>query len=410
MNSTFATNDINAACESKHSYYRFFVVYLFTISTPILLMILSVAFLWRSHELRSYEDIVNYQLQNNAIYGPGTSVDYFEYKLRMIEKVHPETVVLGSSRALGFQGAYFNTSFVNAGSAMRSLDEGKLFIEEMLKTHKPKQIIFTLDFWWFNKATPPYTLTYKQFNKSAITTDKLLLPYRLISEKKLTISQFLAFTLFGYSKNNLTYYNNTGIMGLISSNGNRADGSMLYSEFALGGRSDLDPHFSHAAELIKKGYGNYEHGEHVYGKRLKKLDEIIALCKKNNIKVYLVIPPLAPMVREMTLSPPFNYHYVDELRAHLKNTSVPTFDFHNAADIPATNCEFIDGYHSGDITYIKMLLKMAETTHDIASIIRLEKANKTVAEYTGQVIDRSEKQYFTSEPEKDFLLIGCHKK
>lgn len=394
----------------KLKYANFFIMYGLCVLMPIFLLTTSVLFLWRSAEFTSYEDIIKYQVNNNAIFGPGTVVDYFEYKLKLVKQLRPETLVLGSSRALGFQDKYFKSSFTNAGLAMRSLEEGKLFLQEMLQFHNPKRIIFTLDFWWFNEAVPLPSLTYKKFNKSLISSEKIFLPFKLLHDKKLTLTQFIKVFALGLRKNSLTYYENLGIMGIISSNGIRPDGSMLYSEFALGGREDLDPQFTHTADLIAKRYGNYEKGEHVSQERLAVFKEIIDLCRKHHIKVYALLPPVAPEVYNM-LSNSDDYQYVNELPEQLHSLNIPVFDFHDATQIPANHCEFIDGYHSGDVTYLKMLLFMAshETHHDLAKIIKRNKALKTIALFDGQVIDRTEANYFPNQNEKDFLRLGCKK-
>jgi hypothetical protein len=387
-------------------YRRFFLTLAIALVVPVLLAFLSLLFLWRLHEFASYESIVDYQLSQNAIYGPGTNVDYFEYKLEMIRRVRPQTVVLGSSRALGFQAGYFNTSFVNAALGMRSLEEGRIFVDEMLRTHKPERIILEVDFWWFNTATSPSPVIYRKLNKREITTDKLLTPYRLISDGKLSGRQFLALSLFGYRKNGLTNYTNTGIMGLISSNGIRADGSMLYGEFALAGRSDLDPQFKSTLSLIKKGTGNYEYGTHIAPERYAMFDSILSRLRENRIEVYLIMPPVAPKVFDQMESEPAHYAYIRDLRAYLRHRGVPFFDFHNAKSIPASNCEFIDGYHSGDVTYLKMMMRMAQT-NDLKPIIKIRKAEQTIAAFDGNIIDRSDQSLFPTIPEKDFMLLGC---
>ena len=399
------------ALPNKPQYKSFFIIYGLCVLIPIFLLSCSLLFLWRSAEFTSYQDIIKYQVKNNAIYGPGTIVDYFEYKLKLVKELHPETLVLGTSRALGFQGKYFKSSFANAGLAMRSLEEGKLFVQEMLRFHTPKRIIFTLDFWWFNEAVPLPSITYKKFNKRLISSDKILLPFQLLYYKKLSHVQYIKVFALGFRKNPLTYYENIGIMGIISSNGIRPDGSMLYSEFALGGREDLDPHFSHTADMIAKNTGNYEKGSHIFTERLALFQEIINLCREHHIKIYALLPPIAPEVFNIMESKSDNYQYVNELREQLHNLNIPIFDFHDARQIPANHCEFIDGYHSGDVTYLKMLMSMTnqESPNELEKVVKRNKALKTIALFDGQVIDRTETSYFPNQNEKDFLRLGCKK-
>jgi hypothetical protein len=101
----------------------FFVAFLITAVALLIPAGMSLLFFLRSGENWTYRSLVSFQRSHDAIFAPGAAFDRFEYKLEMIRQEQPQLVALGSSRALGFQGRYFRVPFVNAGQAMRSLEE-----------------------------------------------------------------------------------------------------------------------------------------------------------------------------------------------------------------------------------------------------------------------------------------------
>ena len=142
---------MNSAEEPRSFLFAFFVAATILVHATWLV----TPFFLRSGENWPYRDLVEFQRSNDAVFAPAAPFDNFEYKLTVTRQVRPQVVVLGSSRALGFQGRYFKVPFVNAGQAMRSLEEGELFLSKLLEVHKPQNIVITVDFWWFNASTPP---------------------------------------------------------------------------------------------------------------------------------------------------------------------------------------------------------------------------------------------------------------
>jgi hypothetical protein len=86
---------------------------------------------------------------------------------------------------------------------------------------------------------------------------------------------------------------------------------------------------------------------------------------------------------------------------------VPVADFHDANFIPATDCEFADGYHSGDITYLKMLVKMAQAWEWLTPVADVRAADQTIAAFDGNLLDQSNPSKFRGLPEVDFMDWNC---
>ena len=102
-----------------------------------------------SGELTTLDELVWRQHTSDALYGTALHDVRREHKLAIIEYRKPEIVALGSSRALDFRQEYFHRKFACACQAMKSLDEGKHFVDALVATYVPKLVIFALDFWWF---------------------------------------------------------------------------------------------------------------------------------------------------------------------------------------------------------------------------------------------------------------------
>ena len=382
----------------------FFAAFLMTAAALLIPAILSLLFFLRSGENWTYRSLVSFQRSHDAIFAPAAAFDNFEYKLEMIRQVQPQIVVLGSSRALGFQGHYFRVPFVNAGHAMRSLEEGELFLTKMENVPKPQNIIIVVDFWWFNPSSAPAGQSYGRFPRLALNRDLALLPLEYLWKGELALWQLPAVALFGHRKNAITNFENLGILGIATSNGMRPDGSMLHA-WVLGDRSGYDP-FARPSSMIDAGSYNFARAENVDQGLFDRFAGIVKGFKSKGIAVSLVVPPVAPKIRE-TFARNGGYEYIEGLRTKLRTLAVPTADFHDADQIPATDCDFMDAYHTGDITYLKMLVKMAQRWTWLADLVDVAQANRTIAAFDGNIIDQSTPERFTGAPETNFFGMSC---
>jgi hypothetical protein len=382
----------------------FFAAFLITAVVLLIPAGMSLLFFLRSGENWTYRSIVSFQRSHDAVFAPAAEFDRFEYKLEMIRQARPEIVALGSSRALGFQERYFRVPFVNAGHAMRSLEEGELFLSKMDYVPKPKNIIIVVDFWWFNPSVAPAGQSYGRFPRLALNRDLALLPLEYIWKGDLAVWQLPALALFGYRRNAITNFENVGIEGIATSNGMRPDGSMLYA-WVLGDRSNYDP-FARPSSMIAAGSYNFAWAENVDQALFDRFANIVRGFKSKGIAVSLVVPPVAPKIRDMFVRNG-NYGYIQKLRTMLRELAVPTADFHDAEQIPATDCDFIDAYHTGDITYLKMLVKMTRRWAWLADLVDVAEANRTIAPFNGNIIDQSNSERFTGIAETSFLGMSC---
>ncbi len=132
---------------SFKSFLQRFVIILILFSIPFALNML---FIVGAGENLSFGRITRIQQESGAIYGTAFNQNTFLYKLELAKLIRPRLVVLGSSRVMTFRQEAFSVPFVNLGGAMNHLNEGRMFLRELVKFHRPEVVVIGLDMWWFN--------------------------------------------------------------------------------------------------------------------------------------------------------------------------------------------------------------------------------------------------------------------
>jgi hypothetical protein len=372
------------------------------------LIFISIKYLENIYEHNTYKEIINRQIQNNSIYGTALNQNTFGYKLELIKQIRPEIIALGSSRVMQFREESFNNTFINAGGAMGNLSEGILFLNQMLKYHKPKHIILGLDFWWFtdNRKEPKFYLHHKNTG-DILTQKKILQPYYWLFNGKIKLESFKYIVSNDLIPNPLTKHDSLGIQAINTSNGFRKDGSYSYGKYIFGFKKSKDEKFKNTFSRIEQGINRFEYGEYLSSKKFNKLKEILNILKENNINVTIVIPPLSPSAYNKLQEHKEDYKYINNLFTKLNK--IDYFNFHNIASINATDCEFIDGFHGGDIVYQRILKVISEKNNYLRKAINIIQIKKNINIYKGKVLS-IEDEYFYNSKEIDFLKLGCRYK
>ena len=102
------------------------------------------------------------------------------------------------------------------------------------------------------------------------------------------------------------------------------------------------------------------------------------------------------------------YKFVEEFRN--KVVALEGFDYHDPKIIHSNDCEFIDGFHGGDVTYQRILLDMAEKDESLKSYVDMNILKKSINKNSNKTLTifKSEKNMYLRH-EIDFLEIGCKK-
>ncbi len=354
-----------------------------------------------AYENSSYSTIVNDQKTKNAIYGTSLNQNTFSYKLELIKQTKPNIVAMGSSRVMQFREIFFDKTFVTAGGGMNNLEEGVMFLEKMLKGHTPEKVILGLDFWWFSKEKENnIDFNYHKNEGVTLTKRKIFYPISLIKDKIFTYEQFFRIT-FGNTINDITHYENFGYQAIKSSNGFRKDGSYLYGkQLFLSKTKDIS--FKDTLERINKGTNGFEHNQIFSNKAVLELEQIIKLLKKNKIEYIIILPPLPQIIIEEINKNMDKYQYTLFLKEYLSKKK----KFINYEDFFYDECEFIDGFHGGDVIYARIVQNLEKEGFLLLSEDKKMELHKYIEDNKSHATIKST---FYKMKEQDFLKLNCKK-
>jgi hypothetical protein len=395
-------------------YKKYIVQYFVALIVLSLPLMLNYLFIERAYENSSFKDIVHIQRSYDAIYGTALNQNTYAYKLELVRAVKPDVVAVGSSRIMQFREDYFVVPFVNTGGAMNYLNEGILFLEDLVKVHKPKTIILGLDFWWFNPNYPqPSFYDYHDNIGTFITFDKLTKPFTFLMDSKITLSDYAATIAYQSRLNNITQYKTLGLDAIKTSEGFRKDGSYFYAKTIFGFDDNYDDvKFQGIASRIAHGIRKFEYSTRISDERVRDLLKFLSIARENDIAVVLFLPPVSHAIYEKMRNAANKYAYVNGLRQYLKTLPCEMYDFHNIGTVHVDDCEFIDGIHGGDVVFQRLLLNIIGRNQNSAlrAYLDLNLMRKSVKKYEGKVLtiyDSDSAKLLHSEV--DFLKLGCYK-
>lgn len=389
--------------------FRIYLIkYLLFLLPGGLLIGLNYAFLLGTGELLSLRQVVARQQANFCLYGTALHDDTFHFKLEGYAAKKPDVALIGSSRVMQMRESFFRSSFYNLGGAMNSIGEGAHLVDLMLKLHKPKLILIGADFWWFNDKFSKIAARQSPLPpKPRMRPEFLLKPASLLREGKITFGKYVNI-LTGRSESSRGSICAMGISAVITHDGFGPDGSYYYSRMLSGKmQEDSDEEFARTIERIKTAGSRFERADHANAEHAARFMELIRSIKEQGIKITVFFPPLAPTVNRALDRYRDQYGYFAELRTILRDAGVDFFDFEDAPFPVSNDCEFVDGFHGGDVTNARMILTMAEKDAGIRSFVYIPSLEATIKRNQGRASIRDAR--VMNEEEKDFLKIGCRK-
>lgn len=388
-----------------NKYLKTLIVVFIFVCIPLML---NGLFLYSAGEFDSVESIVDFQLENDfKLAGFATHDLSYEYKLRLYEKTLPNIVAIGSSRVLPFRKDVFNQTFLNMGRAMNNIDQGYFLTKDMLSIHTPKIAIIGLDFWWFVTNAQPNINYYKPpLDKSNLSIRLLIDPFIWIFQKKID-AQYYFQTLKSIFLRKKDHY--IGINAQVKKDGFIKDGSYYYLSLVTKNSTTLDTQFKNTISDIIQGRGLFPHHQKINEIFVQRFFEIVKMLEDNNVTVYVFIPPVSNTVYQL-MSAKKEYEYVNQWINMFENFgSVKVHSFHNPEVVNGSDCEFIDGFHGGEILYLKILDDIAKQSDNKNLLHSLNNdyihINKN--KYKNHVMVPVEK--IKNFNEVDFLELNCNK-
>jgi hypothetical protein len=153
MNTTLSRLDADkSATQRAPSQCGFLLAFVAPCVIGALLAGFSFAVLTSNNEQVGPVEAARIQHQQGGLYGSALRYRPYPYKLELYRLSQPDVAIVGSSRAMPFLRDGFSAPEISLGGAVNEIAEGERLIPEMLALHKPRLVIFTLDYWWFNEA------------------------------------------------------------------------------------------------------------------------------------------------------------------------------------------------------------------------------------------------------------------
>ena len=341
--------------------FKKYLISLFSMISLFLVFTLSsIIFMYRSDELKTLPVLVSEQISENKIANIVKS-PLLPYRIEMYAQMKPEIIILGSSTAMLYRQSMFTRPIYNLGGAGWGPYESAYVLEQVLKIHKPKFILFSQDIFTLcdnaneiNKSVsvPGSVTGFHAINRGYDSSISAVLD--LFKKGHLSISDYMKviftdFTTTGYSANFFGVFGKISLRG-IARDGSKVNASTLLDKSKLPFNVKNDSHF----EVCKSSKFRFE-----------MLEFLISRVQKMGVKILGFLPPLAPSAyQEIFIKNdkllPLREQYRNFRFRSSKVGFDEYFDFTNPDAVNAHNCEFIDNIHFGDVVAAKVILKMLQ--------------------------------------------------
>lgn len=83
-------------------------------------------------------------------------------------------------------------------------------------------------------------------------------------------------------------------------------------------------------------------------------------------------------------------------------------DFTDPRTFAATDCEFVDGFHGGEVVYARILRDMADRWSSLLAYVDMDKINAVIRDWRGHALVPDPR--LTDRPEVDFMRSDCPKR
>ncbi len=348
-----------------------------------------------------------------ALFGSGVSQDFVDYKLQLYAKVKPQITTIGSSRVMQFRRAYFapETSYMNMGGVAGNLKILRSTLDAMLRVHVPEAVIIGLDFWWFMPRweADPGGSTRPTSGSYGYRPASLKQPWTWLLEGKISPAELARplLGLFGHGFRQDRF----GVMAQQTDDGFGPDGAWYYTGDVTGRRRPYDYQFQATLDEAKYGIKAFYHA--MPGEEAPCQEHLDAICgmvsrlQSRGVQTYVFIAPLSGRVLDYMRGRPEAYRHLFQLREALFARGLDVLDCTDARAFGASDCEFVDGFHGGEVAYARILRLLAESRPQLARYVARDRIDDALARWEGFALVPDPR--VTSLPEVDFMHFGCPK-
>jgi hypothetical protein len=109
--------------------------------------------------------------------------------------------------------------------------------------------------------------------------------------------------------------------------------------------------FANTCKRIERGRSYFKYGGSANDLHIDYIVKLIKTLEEHNIAVITFFPPFASPVCESIAEHTDDYRYIRDLKTKLTNRNIFVYDYSDPGAIESSDCEFIDGFHGGDVTF-----------------------------------------------------------
>lgn len=338
---------------------------------------LNAVFLWRSGELEGLSAVVAAQSRQDGLYNSQT-FSYLDYKDAMYLRRLPEVITLGSSRALQVRDYAFTVPFYNLGGTVRAQDQAFRVTDRMFRRHRPQVVFYFLDFWHFcvrgkdiPTLRPPVVASVKYSDKPQLTA-----PWIYIRNGYISIDDYFKIIL-GYV-NRYSPMLKIGFLSMLHDSGASVDGSQYYG---LGDPVELRAS-RFKLSLVDIGHDIFKEGCSFSEQTMRQVERLSTELAGKGVRLVPVIAPMPPSVLDR-MRDVGNFAYIEQWRHEVIRRLPDAYDFHDIRSLGATDCEFHDYYHGGEVAYLRILRAIADSDPSLARIVDRQRIDHLIERHRG---------------------------
>jgi hypothetical protein len=330
-------------------------------------------------EKESLSTSVERQMDSNGLWNM-VSQPVSEYKVIAYSRINPEIVAVGSSRSLQFRDYFFEKTFYNAGGTVLAPSQFRFYLAQLFKKHKPRVVIYPLDFWLFcdnrfaydadeNGGDRPITRSIMKFPTQAIQNG-------MISTK----DYFELISKIGSKSHSLGFLAESHRVGF-GPDGSIYNFKILNSE----AQRNVRLRWQEVYKRIVRSENQFVDSCASPEEAISHIEGIRNELATQNVKLVFLAPPMPPHIATL-MERTGRYGYVKGWRDAMKKRFPDFIDLHDAAQYGAQNCEFTDGFHAGEVATMRSLIRAAEEDRDFASLLNLPLLKDLVKYHPGQTV------------------------
>ena len=327
----------------------FFSIPLFSIFT------FTIAILFISGETANIDKVVSFQSKsrNPVTFGQAYSYQPKYYKLKMTKSLKPDILVLGSSRAMQFKSYMFHDSLnvYNAGGAINKIRHLNVFINKIPVNDWPKQIILSIDPWWFNEKWDNL-----KTNQADYDFDKQINPIRIILNSWQNVIEDLWLSKIEIRSLFENDYN-VGLSAKMKNAGFQNDGSYDYgfTDYTI----NLKQRSTDDILECENFTGRFLPCKEINPKAVLEIKTFIQHCKLEGIDLTGLIAPFPSFINDHIRKNKTDYEnfisLTEELSLIFEENDSRLFNFMALSENKNENELFVDGVHGSPKIYSEIV-------------------------------------------------------